>query len=404
MRMVKDIKPHEGETERQFSWRLYSYVQSGDMTWQELADIINKEFRNGEDDYRAECTYRKPIQAAAAYYDEVFSQSDNSCYEQMQEIKNEIAKERYKLQALKLEQNRENRINSRFELFYDSISKTIGKLDPPEIKPREIPKSGKQWVLGIGDLHYGAEFKSVNNSYSRDECQRRFEVLISNLIPFIQSNNVRSLIIVNVADTIQGILRLSDLQINDVPVVRCVVEISQLIAEFLNKLSAYCSVEYYHVPSANHSQTRNLGSKASELACEDMEYIIVNYIHDMLRENRQVFVAKPSGGDILEFNIAGFSCFAMHGHQVKSAANIIKDMNNLRGMNYSYAFLGHTHSANEIVVGERGTYNIEVLTVPAFIGSDPYADSLMVGGKAMAKLYEFDELYGHVGSKNIILN
>lgn len=402
--MVKDIKPHDGETERQFSWRLYGYVQSGDMTWQELADIINKEFRNGEDDYRAECTYRKPIQAAAAYYDEVFSQSDNSCYEQMQEIRNEIAKERYKLQSLKLEQTRDNRISSRFELFYESISKTINKLTPPEIRPREIPDYSKQWVLGIGDLHYGADFKSVNNSYSREECRRRFEALLSYLIQFIHEEKVKSLMIVNVADTIQGILRLSDLQINDVPVVQCVVEVSQLIAEFLNQLSAYCFVEYYHVPSANHSQTRNLGSKASELACEDMEYIIVNYIHDMLGDNGQIYVAKPSGDSILEFGIAGFDCFAMHGHQIKSTTNIIKDMSNLRGRNYSYAFLGHTHSANEIVVGERDKHNIEVLTIPAFIGSDPYADSLMVGGKAMAKLFEFDEVYGHIGSKNIILN
>ena len=47
---------------------------------------------------------------------------------------------------------------------------------------------------------------------------------------------------------------------------------------------------------------------------------------------------------------------------------------------------------------------MEVLTIPAFIGSCPYADSLFVGSKAMAKIYEFDIVYGHTGSKNIILN
>lgn len=68
---------------------------------------------------------------------------------------------------------------------------------------------------------------------------------------------------------------MSDLRINEVPVVQAVVEISQILAEFLNTLSTYCEIEYYHISSANHGQTRPLGSKASELATEDMEKLSV---------------------------------------------------------------------------------------------------------------------------------
>jgi len=194
------------------------------------------------------------------------------------------------------------------------------------------------------------------------------------------------------------------LQINDIPVVDSVVEISRILAEFLNELSAYCTIDYYHAPQANHSQTRPLGSKASEVATEDMERIIISYISDLLGNNDRVTVTTNLEADYVDFKIFDFDCFVTHGHKVKNKKSIISDMSNRNRKFYSYAFLGHTHSANEIIVGEEEFNNKEVLTVPAFIGSDPYADSLYVGSKAMAKLYLFDRKYGKIMSRNIILN
>lgn len=256
----------------------------------------------------------------------------------------------------------------------------------------------------MADLHFGATFKSKNNSYSREECKRRFSYLLPILEKEINKNDINLLKIINVADTIQGILRMTDLQINDIPVVEAVVEVSRLLAEFLNELSKFCKIEYYHVSSANHSQTRPLGSKASEIATEDLEKIIINYISDLLANNKNVDVIYDTDKDYLDIKIFGFECVSLHGHQVKNPTNVIKDLSNLHRKFYSYAFIGHSHSAREIIVGEEKHHNLEVLTIPSFIGSDPYADSLFVGSKAMVKLYEFDKKYGHVGSKNIILN
>ena len=39
-------------------------------------------------------------------------------------------------------------------------------------------------------------------------------------------------------DTLQGLIRMSDLKANDMEVVKCVVEISRLLAAFLNEISA----------------------------------------------------------------------------------------------------------------------------------------------------------------------
>lgn len=403
-----ELTPRPNETERQFTWRIYDYVKSGELTWQGLADAVNKAYRSGEEEYRTESAYRKPLQAASAYIEEVFGNADcaDGYYENLLKLKEDIASERYKLQALKLEGVRNNRINSRFELFYENISKIVKKLDPPErfSDLAYICGGTTSWVLGIGDIHYGAKFSSTNNDYSPEICENRFKTLLAAVAGKVKSEGISKLTVVNVGDTLQGILRMSDLQLNDRSVVESVVGVSRLLASFLNELSGYCDIDYYHVPTANHTQTRYLGSKASELAAEDMEYIILHYISDMLANNNAVTVHSNDGKEFIDFDVLGFKCFAMHGHQLKSPKDIIKDMGNMNRKLYSYAFLGHTHSANETIVGEEFRNNIEVFTVPSFIGSDPYADKLMVGAKAAAKLYKFDSLYGHIGSETIILN
>lgn len=372
-------------------------------TWDNVADILNAELGY---EY-SESRYRKIYQQFNKMLNANQSKfvGDDNILEKNRQLLDEIHKERCKIQALNLEGNRYKRQDARFELFYENIAKISETLPYPILNRNHIDfENEKEYVLGFGDIHYGANFTSTNNEYSIKECEKRFGVLLTETESYVLKNGISKLKIINVGDSIQGILRLTDLQINEVPIVEAVVGISRLIAKFLNELSAMCDIEYYHVPMANHSQTRNLGSKSSELAQEDMEKIIVNYISDLLSDNDKVSVISNVGKDYIDFKIFDFNCFAMHGHQLKSTKECIKDMTNMHRKFYSYGFLGHTHSANEIIVGEENRNNIEVFTVPAFVGSCPYADSLFVGSKAMAKIYEFDSVYGHTGSKNIILN
>ena len=394
-------KRDENETEEELIYRI---CLEKDIigTWDDVAEILNKllgyEYTNSK--------YRKQFQAFEKMLEANQSKfSDGDA--QLEEIRlatENLKKERLKLQATKLSETRYDRQDSRFELFYENVRDAIIRLKQPKLVRTSINESDSQYVLGFGDIHYGARFKSTNNEYSREECKSRFGVLLSSVEDLVRTENISNLKIINVADTIQGILRMTDLQINDIPVVDCVVEISRILAEFLNELSASCSIEYYHVPQANHSQTRPLGSKASEVATEDMERIIINYISDLLSNNDRVEIISNLNADYVDVKIFDFECFATHGHKIKDIKGVISDMSNRNRKFYSYAFLGHTHSANEIIVGEDEFSNKEVLTIPAFIGSDPYADSLFVGSKGMAKLYLFDRKYGKIMSKNIILN
>lgn len=330
---------------------------------------------------------------------------DTEILKEMQRKHDSIVKERTKLQVVNLEYNRNTKKDVRFDLFYEKIRDAVTQLEPPANNNVKLEKNYEfEHVMGMGDFHFGANFKSKNNEYSKDICTERLGLLLAKTKEYVRENDVKELTIVNVADTIQGILRMSDLQINEMPVVDAVVQVARLLANFLNDLSEVVSIKYYHCSASNHSQTRPLNSKASEIATEDMERIIVNYISDLLARNKKVEVISDLEKEFLELDILGFKAIILHGHQIKSVKNVVKDLSNLHRTFYDYVFLGHRHSANEIIVAEGTHHNVEVLTCPSFVGSDPYADKLMVGSKAMVKIYKFEATHGHIGSCNIILN
>ncbi len=342
------------------------------------------------------------------YYDsklisDTLIKSEDEYLKELDAKKVEIIKERKKLQATKLEMNRLYTHEARFELFYENLKEAFMMEPNPVFEPIQIGDTRKKYVLGISDIHYGANFKSEYNSYSIAECERRFEVLLAQTIKFIQKEKIDHLQVLNGADSLQGIIRMTDLKLNEVAVMKALVGVSKLLTTFLKELSKYCYVEYMHTGRANHTQTRPLGSKASELANEDMEQVIIHYIHDALEDNERVKVHMTADSDRVLFKIFDFECILMHGHQIKSIQSCARDLSFFHKRSFDYIILGHTHASQSIVVGESGV-NAEVLTIPSLIGSDPYSDSFFAGAKGMAQIYTFDEKYGHTDTKNIILN
>lgn len=318
----------------------------------------------------------------------------------------ELRKERIKIQTANIERNRLDRSESRQEMYYEYIGSVIDTLPLPEFKP--ILSSANHiinYLVGLADIHYGASFKSVNNEYSPEIAKERFEFLTSKLIDFIQEKNIGKLTIVSLGDLLQGILRLSDLKINDTSVMKATVEVCRLIAIMLNELSAYAEIAYYHTPSANHTQIRVLNAKPSELADEDLEYLMGNYIHDLCANNKRIHVhLAKDGEDFIDIYIPGNEILAMHGHQIKNVENSIRDKSILHKKFYDTLIVGHLHNGKVIPSHEGIIGDAEVLVSPSFVESDPYSDSINKGSKASVNIWGFDKLYGHTETYKIILN
>jgi hypothetical protein len=330
---------------------------------------------------------------------------DNNYSKELEIQKREIAKERQKLYATKVEYGRDIRQQSRFELYYENVRDAITTLPLPEFYPiiTEL-ENIKEYALTIADIHAGAKYISQNNESSYENCKDKFQLLLGETIKFVQDKGLTKIKVICLGDSIQGILRISDLKLNESSVVEATVFVARMISQFLNELSAYCYVDYFHTPTSNHSQTRPLGTKSSEVASEDVEYVISNYIKDVLQNNNRITVNLNSGKEYIKIPILDFEVLAMHGHQFKSISNSLKDISQLHRTFYDFLFLAHFHAGNEMIVGESVIADTEVIICPSFIGSDPYSDSLMKGSKASCKIFGFDYYKGHTETYKIVLN
>lgn len=327
---------------------------------------------------------------------------DNEVLKEIQLKVEELKKQRMKLQSTKIEYNRNLRVNSRQELLYENIKDAKDRLPLPNFKDIPIKNIEGSYFLCWTDLHYGADFISENNIYSREECKIRLEKLAYKVKQMCIEKGINNLYIAGLSDDIQGLLRISDVKINDIPVVESVVEVSRLIASILNSISEVTNVRYYHTMASNHSQTRPITGKA-DLIKEDLEVIIGNYIQDLLMNNERVEVVL-SDKDYHSITIENQNILLMHGHQTKSIKDTIKNYSMLHRKFYDLAFIGHYHAGQQMSVGESDNGNTEIFVVPSIVGSDPYSDTLKVGAKSMAKMFKIEQGNGVTENYTFVLN
>lgn len=398
-----DYKRLQGESDKDLINRICS-EKDNIGSWQDVANVLNELLGT----CFTESKYRKNFKL----YSEGFQDSQHLLLDEhadkISKQLHEIKKERIKIQTLNLERNKKDRIESRQELYYEQIGSLVNTLPLPEFvlwDSNEEDNEEETYILALSDLHAGATFVSMHNEYSLEIMKERFEFLLYKMEQFIKQHKVKKIYVVGLGDYIQGCIHLNDLRINDTSVVKATVQVSKIVAQFLNNLSKFTEISYYHVITSNHGQMRYLGTKASELMDEDMEYIIGHYIKDLLADNNRIEVIVPEEHcDYIILPILGWDIVCMHGHQVKRIDNILSNLSDKLDTNIDYLLLGHFHNMKIISGMEKCTYDTEVLIAPSFVGSDPYSDAIFKGSKAAAVIYGFHEYEGHNETYKFILN
>lgn len=398
-----EIFKYDGETEDELIYRICS-MKEAIGTWKDVSEVLN-ELLGYEYD---ESCYRKKYQS----FQKILGANKNKFadgekqIEELERLQNDLRKERYKLQTVNLERNRIDRQDARQSLFFEQVSQYIQKMETPILK-YEVNDTDEEikYIQTIADIHYGSQFATDTNEYNTKIAKDRFEILLSETIKFIKRNSVDTLTIVLLGDMIQGILRMSDIAINETTVVKSCVDIARIISNYVNELSAYCKIELYDTVYANHSQIRYLNSQANSFPFEDLGFVIGNYIKDCLQFNDRVAVhlANEGESEIEINNIYNFNILATHGHLINNKKTYLQEISIRRRKFYDIVLFGHFHSEEVIINGEGIMSNTKTLVSPSFCGVDPYGQQFG-NCKAGVNMYGIHKDYGHIKTETIILN
>lgn len=374
-----------------------------DLTWKEVGSILNDEL---DRDF-TESAYRKEYQAMQRGIDMmVGKKADLEEYaEEIKLLKMELEMERKKKQTEAVYYNRVLREHAREEMLYERVADAVSKAELllPEFLPITPTDNRQEWLLGFSDIHAYKHFESITNKYNKEILENRMDRLLGEVIRKIEKEGITKLTVLNGGDSLDGIIRNSQLQSLELGLIDTVVEFQRWLLEWLNHLSEYVYIDYIHLTASNHTQTRPLNSRADQFPKEDLEKIIANYVYDMCRDHPRINVIVPEREFAL-FELAGYQMIAHHGHRIRSPEKYVDKMSRKLRKFIDYAIFGHLHHEAIHTIDEGEDNDCEIIRLPSIIGTDEYADKLLKGSKASALLLRFEEGKGRNQENKFILN
>ena len=362
---------------KDFENKLYELGQLKNVngnTWNDIAttlrfNFINEPFVNSiTEDY---CRKRfNLILRDRLNKDEISNQLD---------ILNSIKKERVKLSDEVVQNNAYVRQLAREETIkeiareYAEVMYKGKILETPFYEDR--PYSFNQAILQISDWHYGIEFENYWNSYNPEICIQRVNELQEKVIKLCKINSITKLHVVNLSDLISGYIHLTLRLQNRYDVITQVMDVAEILAEFLNNLSKYVDIEYYDCLD-NHSRLDP--NKKDSINLESLVRIIHWYLVERFKNCSKININNSDkySGDIIEFSCNGYSIAGVHGDN-DNINNVVERLSLLTDKTYDIILTAHNHhfAANEENM-------CAVIQNGSLMGTDYYSTKLRKKAKA----------------------
>lgn len=395
-------KRYENESAEELIFRICSEKEQIG-SWQDVADILNDllGFEYTESKYRKQYqAFQKMLVANQSKF------ADSTA--QLEEIKlqqRELEKLRVKVQTEKLEYNRWIRENARDDMFEEKVIETIKQhsniLNPPKNIP--VYHNVRNGLLCIADCHFGKEytiyglFDEIINQYSPEIFYSRMNQIYNETLEMIERENLSTLYIFNLGDSVEGFIRNSQLWSLRWGVVDSAVIFGNYMGDWLRKLSERVNI-VYHQTDGNHDELRLLDGKKGQHLCESAGKIIKNCI-ELKNENNPNFTYKSNKTGLILENISGYNIMGIHG-EVKNLSSAIKDYSDIYDLKVSYLIAGHKHHSEFVNCGvKKGC-----IGVGSIVGSDDFSMTIRKSADATASFIVFEEEKGKTDEHTYVLN
>ena len=336
------------ENDNQYIWRLCSAKDSGllDLSWNELADIFNKELLDDDIGYN-ESTYRKKYQQAKMFYEDVFSKMVSNQYnEELMVQKREL--ERAKI-AFRDERNawqRQNyldaRAESKLDLLEEKLSE-IGKLNFAPTYNKDYEMSDNDIICCLSDLHIGQTFSSNFGAYNTDIARQRLSKYLNEIISIGKRHRSQDVYVELLGDEISGNIHKSIQVTNRENVIEQIKIASEYIANFCYELSKHFNNVYVVSVAGNHS--RVVDNKDDAMHDERLDTLITWIVEQTTKHIDNITVLNDSNLDsgISVVKIRGNTFIGVHGDLDSHNKSKVSDLVMMLGFFPTAILNGHKH-------------------------------------------------------------
>lgn len=363
----------ESENLEHFIWRLGQAKDSGilDMSWDDIADVINKEIGN-EDMPFSSSAFRKPYQQAKRFYDAgVFGEmSDGEYLKELQSQKQELEKQKVKVRDERNELKRVIREEARKESFKDQVLRSIAESDCHPLLYDEMKKfdgvlkSDNDLIISMTDLHTGIEIDNYFNKFNEDILRERMNNYLDKIFE-VQLRHGSENAHVILSELVSGIIH-TELRIeNNQNLIDQFLTATNYISQFLSELSyRFEEVNVYMCPG-NHS--RISPKKEDSLKGENIDHLAIPFLEAKLQNFENInFHNNNIEESIAMFSVRGNVVMASHGDK-DSPGNVVQKFTLMFGMRPALVYLGHRHTNAMTTV-----YDTKVIQSGCMSGSDNY--------------------------------
>ena len=345
--------------------KIITSLKSEGLSWAEIRDYINAQ-------YDLDLTINAYQKREQRFLRQMLTSEQMKNPDEMQ-LMMELGTENYKSSDYLNQANsyirrisREQTCKDIAEMFAEKMSSSY-KL--PIIQPQEnVVVSDKCGMLCISDWHYGIEINNYNNVYNTSVARQRVTQLAIATINYIKRYKLSKLYVINLGDMIAGRIHSQIKMESRIDSVTQIMEVSEIIAEFLNDLSQYVDIDYYEVLD-NHSRLEPNIKESLEL--ESLARITGFYLKQRLKSNDKVCIKDNEYGlDIASFKVFGHDVIGVHGNKDKQKT-VIESLSMYTHKFYDLVLMGHLHHMQ--VDESNGT--ILVLN-GSLMGTDSFAQKL----------------------------
>jgi len=382
--MDEILKRVDGETENQTLWRIGNAKTSGilgSITWPEVAEFMNKTYRDGEENYFDSSAYRKRYKNFSDAYEELFSK-ENFTDEQLidiEEKKRELEKAKIKLRDERIDYQKSIREDARRESFIELIERSMAvNVEPFDYKLSPIIDSNEDMVVCLSDLHAGIEVQNWWNTYNTGILKKRLHKYLDEVIEIQKLHQCKVCNVVLGGDQVSGLIHNNlRLQNNENVVEQLKIAVTY-IGEFVYELQNWFEEINVYSVSGNHS--RLSANKDDHLKGEELDDIIPFCLKLQFVNNDKVNicdgVAQKIDSTIAAFKTRGGKRFyIVHGDK-DTPSNVVKNLTLISGTKPDGIIMGHRHHN-----AYDTEHNVKIIQCGCVVGMDDYCVDKRISGE-----------------------